>query len=48
MLYCNTVTVAATRHAGAELGVQALGRRAGGRKAQAWALGRARGARTVR
>ena len=30
MLYCNTVTVAATRHAGAGLGAQALG----------WARGR--------
>ena len=47
MLYCNTVTVAATRRAGAGLGSRALGRacrRAGGRRrwrwgAQAWALG---------
>ena len=48
MLYCNTVTVAATRRAGAGLGAQALGwacRRAGESRAQAWALGRVRGAR---
>ena len=38
MLYCNTVTVAATQRAGAGLGAQALGwacRRAGGRRARA-------------
>ena len=43
-MYCNTVTVAATRRAGAGLGVQALGRRSGGRRGQVWALRRARGA----